>query len=155
LKLLVRHGANHLPSLATGDTFAMVPRMRGRRLANRNRSDERRLRRRARMAPVEPWPYRRVTSRQGPGEAPPPAASRSPRQSLKLAVLVFVQYALVASDIRFVSRGDYVGIAIVNVCIALNTWYLTRGIIEARTSIDRWCFVIGGTSGALTAVLLT
>jgi hypothetical protein len=68
--------------------------------------------------------------------APPPAADRTPRQSLKLAALVFLQYALVASDTRFVSRGEYVGIAIVNVCIALNTWYLTRGIIEARTSID-------------------
>jgi hypothetical protein len=155
LKLLCRHAANHLPLIAAGGTFATVECMRARRIANRNRSDERRIRRRSRIAAVEPWPYRRVAFRQAPGAPPSPASDRSPRQSLKLAVLVFAQYALVASDIRFVSRGQYVGIAIVNVCIALNTWYLTRGIIEARTSIDRWCYVIGGVSGALAAVLVT
>jgi hypothetical protein len=70
-------------------------------------------------------------------------------------MLVFVQYALLAADIRFVSSANYAGIAVVNVCIAINTWYLTRGIIEARTRIDRLCFVVGGTAGALIAVLAT
>ena len=109
----------------------------------------------ARMAAVEPLLYRRV--RRSQGTAPPPAypATRATRQSLALAVLVFVQYALVASDIRFVSNANYLGIGVVNVCLALNTWYLTRGIIDARTRADRWCFVVGGTSGALVAVLLT
>ena len=75
--------------------------------------------------------------------------------SLRLATLVFIQYALLAADIRFVSSANYYGIAAVNVCIAINTWYLTRGIIEARTRIDRLCFVVGGTAGALIAVLAT
>jgi hypothetical protein len=70
-------------------------------------------------------------------------------------MLVFVQYALVASDIRFVAAANYAGIAIVNVCIAINTWYLTRGIIEARSRTERLCFVFGGTAGALAAVLAT
>jgi hypothetical protein len=74
---------------------------------------------------------------------------------LRLAALVFIQYALLAADIRFVSSANYVGIAAVNVCIAINTWYLTRGIIEARTRVDRLCFVVGGTAGALIAVLAT
>ena len=70
-------------------------------------------------------------------------------------MLVFVQYALLAADIRFLSSANYVGIAAVNVCIAINTWYLTRGIIEAKTRFDRLCFVVGGTAGALIAVLVT
>ena len=106
------------------------------------------------MARVEPLLYHRA--RRSQGAAPPThAATRATRQSLALAVLVFVQYALVASDIRFVASANYLGIGVVNVCLALNTWYLTRGIIDARTRADRWGFVVGGTSGALVAVLLT
>jgi hypothetical protein len=75
--------------------------------------------------------------------------------ALKLAALVFVQYALLAADIRFVASANFVGIALANVCIAINTWYLTKGIVEATSKIDRVCFVIGGTAGALVAVLAT
>ena len=81
--------------------------------------------------------------------------ARRLRQSLGLAMLVFVQYGLVAADIRFVSSGNYLGIAVVNVCIAINTWYLTRGIIQAKSKVDRLCYVVGGTTGALIAVLAT
>jgi len=84
-----------------------------------------------------------------------PGDVRRVHQSLRLAMLVFVQYALLAADIRFVSSANYVGIAAVNVGIAINTWYLTRGIIEAKTRFDRLCFVAGGTAGALIAVLVT
>jgi hypothetical protein len=75
--------------------------------------------------------------------------------SLRLAVIVFVQYALLAADIRVVSSGNYLGAGVVNVAIAINSWYLTRGIVEARTRLDRICFVVGGTAGALTAMLIT
>jgi hypothetical protein len=75
--------------------------------------------------------------------------------SLQLGALVFIQYALLAADIRFVASENYLGVALVNICIAFNTWYLTRGIIEARSARDRWCYVIGGTAGALVAVLIT
>ena len=129
--------------------------MNGRQLANPKRTRRRRPSRLERIAAVEPWPYRRVPRSQGAAPPLPHVADRPTRQSLRLAGLVFVQYALVASDIRFVASANYLGIAIVNVCIAVNTWYLTRGIIEARSQVDRWCFVIGGTSGALVAVLLT
>lgn len=64
---------------------------------------------------------------------------------------MFVQYALVALDIRFVATKHYVGILIANVCIALNTWYLTRHIVQARTPTDRVAFVVGGSAGALLA----
>ena len=95
--------------------------------------------------------------RRAPRLAPSNVAEqpRRPKQALKLAMLVFVQYALLAMDIRFVADANYPGIAVVNVCIAVNTWYLTRGIIEARTVVDRLCFVAGGTAGALLAVLAT
>ena len=66
-----------------------------------------------------------------------------------------MQYGLLASDIRFVADANYLGVALVNICIAINTWYLTKGIIEARSTIDRLCFVAGGTAGALVAVLVT
>ena len=77
------------------------------------------------------------------------------RHALRLATLVFIQYGLLAADIRFVAAANYAGIAIVNVGIAINTWYLTRGIVEARTGFDRLCFVAGGTAGALISVLVT
>ena len=87
--------------------------------------------------------------------APAPHRERRLAHSLRLATLVFIQYGLLAADIRFVASANYACIALVNVCIAINTWHLTRGIIEARTAIDRVCFVAGGTAGALVAVLLT
>ena len=103
--------------------------------------------------------YRRVPRVRGGDQTPAPQkhpqATAPAWRSLRLAVLVFVQYALLAADIRWVSSGYYLGIAAVNVCIAINTWYLTRGIIEARTAVDRLCYVVGGTAGALVAVLLT
>lgn len=76
-------------------------------------------------------------------------------QSLRLAALVFVQYALLAFDIRFVAAKDYLGIAVTNVAIATNTWYITRGVVEAHSLRDRVFFVAGGTAGALVAVWLT
>jgi hypothetical protein len=100
---------------------------------------ERRPAQRVRTAAVEAWPYRRVprsrtTTDQRDARAEPPA-----RQSLRLAALVFVQYGLLASDIRFVANANYLGVALANICIAINTWYLTRGIIEARSAIERLC----------------
>ena len=110
---------------------------------------------RARKAAVEAWPYRRVErSRTITDDRELPSVPPT-RHSLKLAALVFVQYGLLASDIRFVASANYLGVALANICIAINTWYLTRGIIEARRAIDRVCFVVGGTAGALLAVLLT
>jgi hypothetical protein len=63
-----------------------------------------------------------------------------------------VQYGLLALDIRFVAVKNYAGIVVVNSCIALNTWYLTRRIVEARTLRDRAFYMVGGTTGALVAV---
>ena len=76
-------------------------------------------------------------------------------ESLRLAALVFVQYALLAFDIRFVAHENYLGIALTNIGIATNTWYITRGVVEAHSTRDRLCFVAGGTAGALVAVWLT
>ena len=101
--------------------------------------------------------YRRVPRQRGKLSEVAAVAEqpRQRRQALKLAMLVFIQYALLAADIRFVSTANYPGIAVANVCIAINTWYLTRGIIEAKSTFERLCFVVGGTSGALLAVVAT
>ncbi|HUQ87967.1 MAG TPA: hypothetical protein VM096_10435 [Vicinamibacterales bacterium] len=80
---------------------------------------------------------------------------QSLRQSLRLAALVFVQYSLLAFDIRFVAREQYLGVALANIGIAMNSWYITKGIVQARTNRDKFCFVFGGTAGALVAVWLT
>ena len=105
----------------------------------------------SRITPAKPLRRRR--------SAPPPepagAVARSPRQSLRLAALVFLQYALLAIDVRFVASANYLGIAVANVAIATTTWYVTRDIVTARTAIDRVCFAVGGASGALVAVYLT
>ena len=111
--------------------------------------------RRGHKAAVEAWPYRRVQRSRTITDDRKMTSVPPTRQSLKLAALVFVQYGLLASDIRFVANANYLGVALANICIAINTWYLTRGIIEARSATDRVCFVAGGTAGALVAVLLT
>ncbi|HEX6164130.1 MAG TPA: hypothetical protein VFZ31_12240 [Vicinamibacterales bacterium] len=85
----------------------------------------------------------------------PPPPSRSSRQSLRLAALVFVQYALLALDMRFIASANYLGIAVVNVAIATTTWYVTKDIVMARSVTDRVCFAVGGTAGALLAVFAT
>jgi hypothetical protein len=79
----------------------------------------------------------------------------APRRPLRLGLLVFVQYALLAVDMRFVASAHYVGIAVANLCIATTTWYLTKEIVTARTFTDRVCFAAGGTAGALLAVYVT
>jgi hypothetical protein len=76
-------------------------------------------------------------------------------RSLRLAALVFVQYALLAFDIRFIATENYLGVALANIGIATNTWYITKGVVEAQTRCDRLFFVIGGTAGAVVAVWLT
>ena len=76
-------------------------------------------------------------------------------RSLRLAALVFIQYALLTFDIRFVAREQYLGVALTNIAIATNTWYLTRGVVQAQTTCDRVCFIAGGTAGAVVAVWLT
>lgn len=77
------------------------------------------------------------------------------RQSLRLAALVFVQYALLAFDIRFVAGENYLGVALTNIGIATNTWYITKGVVEAHTIRDKLFFICGGTAGAVAAVWLT
>lgn len=77
------------------------------------------------------------------------------RRALRLGVLVFIQYALLAVDMRFVASANYLGIAVANLCIATTTWYLTKEIVTARTITDRVCFAAGGTAGALLAVYVT
>ena len=123
--------------------------------SHQRRGSGRRRVRRAHKAAVEAWPYRRVQRSRTVTDDREMRSVSPTRQSFKLAALVFVQYGLLASDIRFVANANYLGVALANICIAINTWYLTRGIIEARSAIDRVCFVVGGTAGALLAVLLT
>jgi hypothetical protein len=123
--------------------------------SQQERDSRRRKVRRLRKAAVEALPYRRVLRSRTVRQVRETTSLQPTRQSVKLAALVFVQYGLLASDIRFVANANYLGVALANVCIAINTWYLTRGIIEARSAVDRVCFVAGGTAGALVAVLLT
>ena len=68
-----------------------------------------------------------------------------------LAEPVFVQYALVASDIGVVATANDLTIALVNICIALNTLVTDARIIEARITVDRCCLALGGTSVAPVA----
>ena len=63
-----------------------------------------------------------------------------------------MHYALLALDIRFVGAKNYAGIMTVNTCIAFNTWYMTRRIVDARTVLERVAFIAGGTAGAVSAV---
>ena len=77
------------------------------------------------------------------------------RPALRLGLLVFVQYALLAIDMRFVTSANYLGIALANLSIATTTWYVTKEIVTARTITDRVCFAAGGTAGALLAVYVT
>jgi hypothetical protein len=130
------------------------PGMSARTIRNRDHHGYRRVARRDRTASVGPPQH---TRRQRKHVDPPAAAapSRSPRQSLRLASLVFIQYSLLALDVRFIATANYLGIAVVNVCIAITTWHVTKGIVAARTMVDRICFVVGGSAGAVLAVYLT
>ena len=96
---------------------------------------------------------RRLRRRAISPEPPPP--TRSSRHSLRLAVLVFMQYALLALDMRFIASANYLGIALANVAIATTTWYVTKDIVMARSLTDRVGFAVGGTAGALLAVYAT
>lgn len=128
--------------------------MSARTSFNRDLRRYRRVATRARTALLAAPRYRRRRQKAVDRSAPA-AAGRTPRQSLRLASLVFIQYALLALDVRFIAAANYVGIAVVNVCIAITTWHLTKGIVEARTPADRICFVGGGAAGAVLAVYLT
>lgn len=90
----------------------------------------------------------------GPAQ-PAPRTGQALASALRLGLIVFCQYALLALDVRFIAAKNYAGIVVANVCIALNTWYMTRRIVEARSVLDRTCFIVGGTAGALVAVWLS
>lgn len=113
----------------------------------------RRARRPGRARDTEPRLYTGRWKRADGGAAA--IAARSPRQSLRLAALVFMQYGLLALDVRFVASANYVGIAMANVAIATTTWYVTRGVIAAQSLADRVCFAAGGAGGAVLAVYMT
>lgn len=72
--------------------------------------------------------------------------------SLRLAAIVFVQYALIALAIRYVADRNFAGVVIVNVLIAFTSWHITRGIAQAHTRREQLAYVIGGTMGAVVAV---
>ena len=78
-----------------------------------------------------------------------------PTRCWRLGASVFVQYFLVALDIRFVSSRNYPGLIIVNAAIALVGWYVVKGVAEAQTVRERIAYVAGGTSGAVLAVWLS
>ena len=88
-----------------------------------------------------------------PHTSPAPEASRS--RCWWLGASVFLQYFLIALDIRFVSSKNYPGLIIVNASIALVGWYVVKGVAEAQTLRERLAYVAGGTSGAVLAVWLS
>ena len=72
-----------------------------------------------------------------------------------LGASVFIQYFLIALDIRYVSSKNYLGLIIVNASIAMVGWYVVKGVAEAQTIRERLAYVAGGTSGAVLAVWLS
>jgi hypothetical protein len=73
----------------------------------------------------------------------------------QLGAIVFVQYFLLALDIRFVAARNFVGIMVVNALIAFMGWHVVRGIAQAKTSREHLAYVVGGTGGAVLAVWLS
>jgi hypothetical protein len=79
----------------------------------------------------------------------------APTRCWRLGLTVFVQYFLLALDIRFVAAKNYAGIIVVNALIALMGWYVVKGIVRAHAAVERVAYVVGGTCGAVTAVWLS
>jgi hypothetical protein len=101
---------------------------------------------------------RRSTQPHAPHRPQPrqtPAAPAVQNRSLTLGAVMFVQYALLALDVQFIATKHYVGIVIVNAMIALNAWYLTRSVVQARTTWDRTWYITGGAAGAVLATWIT
>ena len=73
----------------------------------------------------------------------------------RLGVAVFVQYFLLALDIRFVATKNFAGIILVNALIAVLGWHVVRGVVQADSIRERISYVVGGTSGAVLAVWLS
>jgi hypothetical protein len=82
-------------------------------------------------------------------------ATAAPTRCWRLGITVFLQYFLLALDIRFVATRNFIGIIVVNALIATMGWYVVRGIVQAHAVRERISYVIGGTSGAVLAVWLT
>ena len=77
------------------------------------------------------------------------------KRGLSIAVLMTINYALVAGNMRFVARGNYPGTMATDAIIALVGWQLVRWVAEAKSWTDRLFYVIGAMAGGVLGIWLT
>lgn len=75
--------------------------------------------------------------------------------AVRLAILMFVNYALNAASFRLLARGSFLGVGIADGLICWWGFTMTRLIVQADTRFQQVGYVIGGVSGSLFGMWLT
>lgn len=69
--------------------------------------------------------------------------------------LMFVQFALLAANFRFVAQAHYVGAVGTDIAIATLGWTITKRIVDATSWVDRAGYVAGAACGSMLGIWLT
>lgn len=75
--------------------------------------------------------------------------------AVRLAILMFVNYALNAVSFRLLARGSFLGVGIADGMIAWWGFTMTKLIVQADTRVQQVGYVIGGVGGSLFGLWLT
>lgn len=77
------------------------------------------------------------------------------KNAARLFAMNFVQFCIIAANMRSVAQGLYLATFVTDVAICVISFTLTKRIVEAQSNVDRFAFAIGGALGAQVAIFAT
>ncbi len=77
------------------------------------------------------------------------------KRGLLICVMMMLNYTLIAANMRYVARGNYLGTIATDAIIALVGWQLVRWVAEAKSWTDRAFYVVGAMMGGVLGIWLT
>lgn len=77
------------------------------------------------------------------------------RNAVRLFLLNFVQYCVIAANTRTVAQGHYLASFATDLLCAGIGFTITKKIVDAKTWTDRAGYALGGACGAQLAIYLT
>lgn len=77
------------------------------------------------------------------------------KQALILGLLMTINYLVIAVNMRAVAHIQYEWIAATDALLCIINFSVIKRVAEAKTLIDRICYAVGGTVGALLGVWLS
>lgn len=77
------------------------------------------------------------------------------RKCLEIAALMWLNFALVAANFRFLAKTNWPGTLLTDLAIAWFGWTLFHRVKDATGRWERAAYCLGAVLGSATALLLT